>query len=336
MPLADIKGQETACRLLNNCRMTGKIPHTMLFTGPDGCGKLTTALAFAQEVNCPTPVNGSACGACPACQRIVKEIDMDVRVYRSVKLIISKEMAMTIRNEATTTPNAGARKFLIIDDADRMKNEASNLLLKIFEEPPERTVFILLTANEHLILPTIKSRSVTAPFRPLSRDEAATVLGGRISAERLDVLHPLAKGNLGFIMKLADDETVKSVFADLEKFMSAHLAKPCAISPSAAASEFISIAGAVKLKTDEDTESTAQRKSVAFALEALLVFTERRFRDIIAGRTAGGREAINYQLMQCSTWMECIMSALKAVRGGGLVPMAMESLILDIKKTHAA
>lgn len=337
MPLSNITGQETAKRLLENCRRSGKVPHSMLFIGPDGCGKRTTALAFAQEVNCPVTINGAACGKCPACSRIEKEIDVDVMVYRPVKLRISKDSAMQLRNEATTTPNSGFRKLLIVDDADKMTTEAANLLLKIFEEPPERTVFIMLTSNEHLILPTIRSRAVVVPFRPLSKEEAGKVIGDKVPPDRMDVLHPLAGGDLGFILKLAGDEEVKSIFTDIEKFMDERLAKPCDISPSAAASEFISIASRIDLGSDDDTVSTSQRKSVAFALEALLVFCEKRFREMTTGN--GTREEktviINRLHRQCCAWMECIMNALKAVRGGGLVPMTMEALIIDFKKTHA-
>lgn len=310
----------------------------MLFTGPNGCGKRTTALAFAQEINCPSPVNGAACGKCPTCSRIEKEIDVDAQVFKPVKLRISKESAVSLRNEAMMTPNSGTRKFLIVDEAEKMTSEAANLLLKIFEEPPERTVFIMLTANEHLILPTIRSRASVVPFRPLSMAEAIETLGSRAPRDRMDVLHPLAGGDLGFILKLAEDEEVKSVFADLEKFMDEHLAAPCAIAPSAAASEFISIASRINLGSDDDTASTSQRKSVAFALEALLVFVEKSFREITVGDgTREGKTAIiDTSHRQRCAWMECIMSALKAVRGGGLTPMAVESLVIDFKKTHAA
>jgi len=339
MPLKDIVGQETARRSLEGFLAAGKVPHALLFTGPNGCGKRTAAYALAQAANCAAPTGGDACGACASCRRIANRQDIDTLFFEPARLGIPKETAEEIRLEASITPNSARKKFIIVDRVDTMNPTAANLLLKTFEEPPESTVFVLLTANEHLILPTIRSRTITVGFRPLEADEAVRAAAGRTDEKIIRFLHPLAKGDVGFMLRLAEDENMKSVFADLEKLLEKRLDGNSGVSPSVIAGEFISIAGRIDMSSEDDTESTSQRKSVVFALEALLVFLDRRFSEIVgagAGTSGGGGAIITDRHRSLCRRMETAIGTIRAIEGGGHVQLMLETMALDFIRGAAA
>ena len=137
-----------------------RIAHTYIFTGPNDLGKLELALAFAKSLNCERDSVFKECG-CVSCQKIDKRIHPDVRFYgedektRSIKI----EDARAIIHEASLKPYEGRWKVFILLGAERLTLEAANALLKIFEEPPEHSVFILLVENKAHLLQTIQSRS---------------------------------------------------------------------------------------------------------------------------------------------------------------------------------
>jgi len=333
MPLKNIVGQDTARRILEGFLGRGNVPHSLLFCGPDGSGKRTTATAFAQAVNCAEPDGTDACGRCPSCSRIGKGVDMDVMYFFPTRTGILRETAEIIRREASITPNSALRKFLIIDRAEKLIPESANLLLKVFEEPPESTVFVLMTDSEHLVLPTIRSRAIKVPFKPLTRGETFEIAAGRLTEEQAEFLHPIAKGDMGFMLQLTEDENMKEVFEALEEFLSRRLDGPGPVSPALTAGEFTAIAERVDLSTDDDTESTGRRKSLVFALEVLLVLLEQRFHEVVSG--SGGQVIIDGGLEKICRLMEIVLGTIKAVERGGHTALALEMMTIDYHRAAA-
>ena len=199
--LSDIVGQQKAISYLQKLVTQNRVPGALLFSGPDGVGKRKTALEFAKALNCEdffARSNGEACGACASCQAIDKGTHPDVTlvdfVYQarlSVKANADEEdlekeiekqqhlSVDTVRNVAAKSQQKAVGpgwKVLIIDKAETMQAAAANALLKFIEEPPAKTVWVLITAKRATMLPTILSRCQPVLFAPLSETNVAQLL----------------------------------------------------------------------------------------------------------------------------------------------------------------
>lgn len=317
-------------RTIRGALGAGRITHAFLFVGPGGVGKRTTALAFAQAVNCMEGSGGDACGVCPTCQRIGRGIDVDVRIFQPTGIEYRKPEAVEIRKDASMTPNTAVRKFLILDHADRLNEESANLLLKIIEEPPEFTVFILLTENAHRILPTIKSRTLSVSFRPLSVEEAVKAAGDRMAADEVRYLYPLAKGNVGTILRLGEDKELKELFEDIEAELFERLLKPIPASPMRLAEEVGTIAGRIDFGTSEDdSKSIAQRKAIVGMLEVMMAMLERRYIKAAQGASAG---FVDDAHRTGCLLLESVMNTIKMIEGGGQLALSLETMAIEFRK----
>src|SRR5262245_1009754 len=151
------RNKETLRRLLKN----GRINSTLIFAGPDGVGKRRFALAFAKAVNCQKASAGAfatdGCEECSACRRIDSGNYGDVTVIgpdgQFIKIGQTREMA----KEVYFRPREGRQRIFIIDEADRLREEAANSVLKTLEEPPPTSTIILLTARPDALLLTVRS-----------------------------------------------------------------------------------------------------------------------------------------------------------------------------------
>jgi len=153
------------------------LPPSLIFSGPAGALTRQTAVAVAQALNCLSPRGEAeafdACGACAACARIARGAHPDVFVVEpgdsgSIKI----EAVRDVIDRAGYRPFEGKRRVVIIDEADAMAAAPQNALLKVLEEPPPSTVFILVTARPDMLLPTVQSRCQRLRFQ---LDEQAEV-----------------------------------------------------------------------------------------------------------------------------------------------------------------
>lgn len=152
-----LKGSEAAERLC--AQMAGReVAHAWLLLGPAGSGKLAAAVAMAASLNCKV-APGEGCGECRECLRVLRRHHPDVHhVVPEGPLIPVGVVRESIIPEAARSPFEGPYKVFIIEEADRMNDEAQNALLKSLEEPQGDTVFILLSEHEQELLETICSR----------------------------------------------------------------------------------------------------------------------------------------------------------------------------------
>jgi DNA polymerase-3 subunit delta' len=171
--------------------------HAYLFLGPPGSGKRDAARAFAAALLCP---NGGD-GTCEVCERVLRGVHPDVVVVERSGPYITVDQAREIVRLAMRSPNEGQRKVLVLTDFHLVK-EAAPTLLKVIEEPPASTVFVVLADHIPPELETIASRCVRIDFRAIARDqlvdtlvaegverhsaeEAAEAAGGRLDRARL-------------------------------------------------------------------------------------------------------------------------------------------------------
>ncbi|MEO0076261.1 MAG: hypothetical protein ABIK19_01155 [candidate division WOR-3 bacterium] len=250
MLLNKIIGQENAVRILTALYNQKHYP-PLLFYGPRGVGKRTTAISFAQLINCPIPTD-LASNQCQRCQQIgnltsfaiklifpiaTRQSRSSISDYQSedgsvatltkesqkalsaIELIgenLSKyalgqmrpvtyatnyhpiEIMHWLRTEMAYKPIIGSNKVIIIIDADRMRHDAANALLKTLEEPQKDTLFILTTERLANILPTIRSRCQVVRFSYLAKSTITDYLINKknISPQLAQLAAEVADGSL--------------------------------------------------------------------------------------------------------------------------------------------
>ncbi|SOD72070.1 DNA polymerase-3 subunit delta' [Jatrophihabitans sp. GAS493] len=155
----------------------GSMTHAWLFTGPPGSGRSVAARAFAAALECDRS-DELGCGVCPACHMVLAGTHPDVHAVVPDGLSISvAEMRAVVQN-AARMPAFGRWQVVVIEDADRLTEAASNALLKAVEEPADRTVFLLCAPSTHPddVSVTIRSRCRTVALRTPSAESVAEVL----------------------------------------------------------------------------------------------------------------------------------------------------------------
>lgn len=192
----DIAGHGEVIKMLRNMLAAGRVPHALLFAGPAGLGKSLTARVLAAGLLC-----GGAdkpCGACPSCRQAAQGTHPDLVVLAGDGTSLKIDQIRALQHEAALAPYHGAGRVFVLEDAERLTAQAANSLLKILEEPPAGTVFVLTAASAYALLPTIVSRCRVFAFRPLSPAELTRLLTARgESPDRAAMAARLAGGRVG-------------------------------------------------------------------------------------------------------------------------------------------
>ncbi len=165
--------------------LNGRLPAQFLFVGPEGIGKKRFAWGVAEVLLCQRPPEpGKACGLCSSCIKIRSGFHESVLLIEPEKNLIKLDKARDIQDFLSLAQEGGAR-VVIVDDAHALNAQASNSLLKIFEEPPPNTYFFFITHRWTQVLPTIRSRATRVAFAPLRSGDLARWSEGDAELERL-------------------------------------------------------------------------------------------------------------------------------------------------------
>ncbi len=148
------------------------VHHAWLFTGPPGSGRSNLALAFAAALLCPD----QGCGTCGICSRVLEQQHPDVKMLTTEKVIIGIDEVRNLVAGSHFGASMGDYRILIIEDADRMAERSSNVLLKALEEPPAGTIWLLCAPSEADLLPTIRSRVRRVALKVPSVEDVAQLL----------------------------------------------------------------------------------------------------------------------------------------------------------------
>lgn len=199
IPLQDIVGQGPAVDRLDSLIAADRLPHAMLFAGPDGVGRETTARALAGVLLCNSPQVDAgrtrACGQCAACGQMQADAHPDFHlVYKELARFhenaqirgrVMQNLGIEVIRQFLIAPagrasSGGRGKVFVVRDSELMSNAAQNALLKTLEEPPPGVRLILLTENADRLLATTRSRCSLIRFGPLPEDFVV----GKLQAER--------------------------------------------------------------------------------------------------------------------------------------------------------
>lgn len=167
---SEIIGQKKAIDFLKRVIGGDRIPHAYLFTGINGVGKSTTAIALARAVNCTSNTTGDGCGKCITCRQLTSGNFPDIISIAPDGQNIKIEQIRELNRALNYKPVSGKYRITIIDRAEMMTEEAANSFLKTLEEPPPGNIIVLKVIDPRDLLPTIVSRCQRVPFNPLDRD----------------------------------------------------------------------------------------------------------------------------------------------------------------------
>jgi DNA polymerase-3 subunit delta' len=200
-------GQRPAIAALSEAARGTGMTHAWLFTGPPGSGRSNAAIAFAAALQCPR----GGCGECHECHTVLTGSHADVALVRTEKLSIGVAEVRDLVRRAALTPMGDRWQILIVEDADRLTEQACNALLKAIEEPNGRTVWMLCAPTVEDVLPTIRSRCRLVTLSTPTTEEVAAFLAGKGVAEPLATHAARAsQGHIGRARALAFDDAVRS------------------------------------------------------------------------------------------------------------------------------
>lgn len=174
MIFRDIIGNEKNKKLLRNIIDTNNTAHSYMFIGKDSIGKQLFAKEFAKAILCIN--EDKPCNKCKSCIEFDTYNNPDFSIIEPDGNSIKIDQIRELTKKVYEKPVISHRKVYIINDSDYMTKEAQNSLLKTLEEPPKYVTIILITSNENLFLPTIKSRCTKVSFNKLTNEELKKIL----------------------------------------------------------------------------------------------------------------------------------------------------------------
>lgn len=254
MQFSDVIGQPEAKKQIQRMLAEQRVPHALLFAGPEGCGKLPMALALAQRLLCQTPTpEGNACGECKNCRMASKLVhpdlhftfpiikpagtsasgavsDLFIDEWRELikekpyftkqewlkrmgvenqQAIIAVAEANNIIGKLLNVSSQGGKRVIIMWLAEQMNTEAANKLLKILEEPPHDTHFILTATHTEKMLDTILSRTQRIDFGPIAPADIQTALQQQCGLQPDDA-HFIARAAKGSFTQALDQVSMNA------------------------------------------------------------------------------------------------------------------------------
>lgn len=292
MSFAEIIGQEDAKNLLINAVKTGNHSHAYIFSGEKGSGKMLLAEAFATMLQCENPSGEDACLECRACKQAISRNNPDI-IYvtreeskNNISVDVVREQ---IVNDVDIKPYSSKYKIYIVDEAEKMNQQAQNAILKTIEEPPEYAIIILLTANHNAFLQTILSRCVLIQMKSIDTASVKRVLQTKYNTVdyQAEMVASFAQGNIGKAIALVSDTS----FNDTKNMVISLCRKAGRMDEQQMAEEI----KAIKEENDRDKkERTTEEKFQGF-MDQLLDLITLWFKDVLLYKATLNEELLLFK-----------------------------------------
>lgn len=215
MKMDDITGHNKVKELLCGMISAGHIGHAYIFEGAEGIGSLSLAKAFAEKLT-----GGVSCENNPDITVVTNDLYDPSKKQKNVLIDTIRGMKADIYIK----PYRADKKVYIIPNADTMQEPAQNSLLKIFEEPPEYCVVILIVSNANSLLQTIRSRAVKIAIQPLTRQDVKSYLVNNGTDDaRAEVISAMSGGSIGKALAFSEDDEA----VELRETVIGHLTGIC-------------------------------------------------------------------------------------------------------------
>lgn len=200
----ELVGQQAVVQTLSHAvQDPSAMTHAWLLTGPPGSGRSNAARAFAAALQC----ENAGCGTCASCLSVLKGTHPDVKVLATDKVTIAIDEVRGLIMDAARTPSAGRWRIILIEDADRMLERSTNVLLKAIEEPASRTVWLLCAPSPQDVMVTIRSRCRKVSLRIPPVEDVARLLVERdgIDPQTAEISARAAQSHVGLARRYARD-----------------------------------------------------------------------------------------------------------------------------------
>jgi DNA polymerase-3 subunit delta' len=197
-------GHERAVSALRRALETNRLPHALLFTGPEGVGKTHLALELAKALNCVG--DDPPCGSCIHCHQIEIGTHPDISIVERAdgKEAISIAQIRELRDVASLRPFQGRRKVYIVAGAEALTDQAADALLKTLEEPQPQLTMILTATDVEGLPATVVSRCRVISLAPVDTHVIATTLTeSGVAADVAVQLARLSRGSVGWALRAA-------------------------------------------------------------------------------------------------------------------------------------
>lgn len=231
-------GREDIARLFQNSIANNRLSQAYIISADKGMGKKTIAHYAASLILCDS---SQSCGSCPSCKSMEKGTHPDLVILKrdEDKATLGVDNVRDIKAEVYTRPVMSRYKVVLVYEMHLATVSAQNAMLKMIEEPPENVIFILLADNTSPILPTILSRTMNVPLKPLTAEDMKKVTGAS------DFEISISGGNVGRLLSMRSDTGYSDLRDEVtDAFFSVFSDDPYAPYQAAEALD--------KLKTDKD------------------------------------------------------------------------------------
>jgi DNA polymerase-3 subunit delta' len=262
MNYSEVIGQTESKTRLKKMVDENRVPHALMFTGPEGSGNLPLAMSFATHLLCKQKTHEGACGKCNACLQLsklthpdlhlvfpialskeIRNSDYWIKEFRSAFLknpyllledwfneisaenkqpVIGVDQASEILRKLSYTSFEGQYKVLLMWLPEKMNNDASNKMLKVLEEPSDKTIFLLVSHQPDQLLSTILSRVQQIPLAKLRNEDVSSALQTRYekTKEQAEQMALLADGNFNEALNmLQEDNLGEGLMTHFQNFM---------------------------------------------------------------------------------------------------------------------
>lgn len=327
MDFSVIAGQKEVTGSLKRALSEDRVGHAYIFSGPEGIGKKTIARIFAGLLLCADPSGGAACGVCKACRLVENGSNPDLVRIGTEEASIGVDIIRSIQSDIMLRPMYSKRKIYIVEDAVKMTEQAQNCLLKIFEEPPEYAVIILLATNYEKLLETVRSRAQHLQFRKNTREQVCQVLNQRADTGKrglIGLAADYADGNIGMALKLVESGD----FSQLRDRVFEML-------PDAAA-------GGTKAILEFTSFLDESRDSIDILLDIMLLY----YRDLLVMKETGNEKMLinsdkkdiildnarNYRSSRIIASIDAIGEVRMALRRNAGYQLAVDNLLINLRE----
>ena len=356
---ADLVGQEQVVAVLRAAAGGTSMTHAWLFTGPPGSGRSTAARAFAAALQCAR----GGCAQCESCHTALAGTHADVQVVNTRTLSIGVGDARSMVARAARHPAGGRWQVMVVEDADRLTEQASNALLKAIEEPVKRTVWLLCAPSVDDVPPTIRSRCRHLALRTPPSAAVAEVLVRRDGVDPAMAAYAAraAQGHIGRARRLATDEQARLRRRDVMALPMSLRRVSDAVNAAgelvkAASDDAVDEVGAVsaaeiedmkralgvgsgsrqpagaaaQLKVLEEEQKKRATRAKRDGIDRALVDLAGFYRDVLVVQTGAGVDLVNVELRDPVTSVARHSSPEQTVRRIDAVLRAREQIALNV------
>ncbi len=211
MKFSDFVGNDRIVRYFQKAISGDHLGHAYLFSGTEGIGKRTLSYLICKALLCKNPTPDGPCDVCASCHKFESGNHGDFHPFVPEGLYFKIELVRQMIHDASLKPVESRWKTFVLENVETLRDEASNALLKVLEEPPGQSIFFLVTQTPDVLLPTIRSRCQHFMLHPVDRELMEKWLVEKMEYSRQEAaqIAPFSHGSLGRALTLNADQYVK-------------------------------------------------------------------------------------------------------------------------------